>query len=52
MLRTLHVAAVMQPWWVWIENVRAITTVKEGRVWALIKTVAEMTGFVVQLDHD
>lgn len=52
MLRTLHVAAVMQPWWVWIENVRAIATVKEGRVWALIKAVAEMAGFVVQLDFD
>ena len=52
MIRTLHVAAVMQPWWVWIENVQAITTVKEGRVWRLIKGIAELAGFEVQLNKD
>ena len=30
-LRVLHTAAVMQPWWVWIENVAALQSVREGR---------------------
>ena len=49
MLRTLHLAAVMQPWWVWLENVKAIETVKEGRVWKVIKEIAQSIGFVVRL---
>ena len=36
LLRTLHTMAVMKPWWVWLENVAAIETVDEGRVWRVI----------------
>lgn len=49
MLRTLHLTAVMQPWWVWLENVKAIEQVKNGRVWVVIKEIAQAVGYVVRL---
>jgi hypothetical protein len=49
MLRTLHLAAVMQPWWVWLENVKAIEEVKDGRVWTVIQEIARAIGYSVRL---
>ena len=49
LLRTMHIAAVMQPWWVWLENVKAIATVQGGAVWEVITEIARCIGFRVRL---
>ena len=51
MIRTLHLAAVMKPWWVWLENVKAIESVAEGKVWQTIKGIAEELGYKVKLQQ-
>ena len=51
MIRTLHLAAVMKPWWVWLENVKAIESVAEGNVWQTIKGIAEELGYKVKLQQ-
>ena len=52
LLRSLHIAAVMQPWWCWIENVRALETVQGGRVWRLVQDIAQMVGFKIRLSQE
>ena len=49
MLRTLHLLAVMKPWWAWLENVSAIETVHEGEVWEVIQEIAFLAGYAVRL---
>ena len=51
MIRTLHLAAVMKPWWVWLENVKAIESVAEGKVWQTIRGIAEELGYKVKLQQ-
>jgi hypothetical protein len=52
LLRTLHLVAVMQPWWVWLEDVTAIAVAKGGRVWLVIQEIATRAGFAVRLRQD
>ena len=52
LLRTLHIAAVMQPWWVWMENVKAIETVQDGHVWNVIQAIAEGSGYEIRLEQE
>ena len=49
MLRTLHLMAVMKPWWVWLENVSAIETVQDGGVWEVIQEIAHLAGYEVKM---
>ena len=49
LLRALHTMAVMKPWWVWLENVAAIETVKEGAVWGVVQEISELAGYEVRL---
>ena len=49
MLRTLHLMAVMQPWWVWLENAAAIETVQDGKTREVIQEVALLAGYVAKL---
>ena len=49
LLRVLHTMAVMQPWFVWLENVAAIETVKHGDVWLVIQEIAHLAGYTVKL---
>ena len=45
LIRILHVAAVQQPWYVWVENVSNILVIKEGKVWQAIQAMAKLAGF-------
>ena len=49
LLRTLHLMAVMKPWWVWLENVSAIQTALEGGVWEVVQEIAAMSGYEVKI---
>ena len=46
----MHVAAVMQPWCCWFENVKNLVTVHDGRVWTAVKSMAEGAGFKIKVD--
>ena len=46
----MHVAAVMQPWCCWFENVQNLVTLHDGRVWMAVKSMAEGAGFKIKVD--
>ena len=50
LIRTLHVAAVMQPWCCWLENVKNILHVHEGRVWKAVVSMARGAGYRIKVD--
>lgn len=51
-LKTLHLIAVVRPWWCHMEVVQAFETADGGRVWSLVQAVAKAVGFVARLRRD
>ena len=49
LIRALHIAAAMQPWWVWMENVKAIESAQDGKVWKVVQGIAAGSGFKIRL---
>ena len=47
LIRVLHIAAVQQPWYCWIENVSNLCVIKGGRVWAAVRAMAKLAGYHV-----
>jgi site-specific DNA-cytosine methylase len=39
------VAAVQQPWYVWVENVSNLLVIKEGKVWQAVEAMARLAGY-------
>lgn len=52
LIRALHIAAVMQPWWVWMENVKAIESAQDGHVWKVVQGIAAGSGFKIRLTQE
>jgi site-specific DNA-cytosine methylase len=46
----MHVAAVMQPWCCWLENVQNLVTIHEGRAWKAVQSMAEGAGYEMKVD--
>ena len=46
----MYVAAVMQPWCCWFENVKNLVTLHDGQVWMAVKSMAEGAGFKIKVD--
>jgi hypothetical protein len=48
LIRAIHVAAVMQPWMCWFENVANIRTLHGGKVWEAVHGMVTAAGFVLK----